>query len=67
MIRELKIFPPLNICQVTGNVFVPKISPELNKVPTNIKTPTTRIQINGKLVKMYLKSRFDNCQVVFKY
>ena len=67
MTNKLKMLPPANICQVTGSVSVPKISPELNKVPTNNKTPTTRIQINGKLLKMYLKSRLDKFHIVFKF
>ena len=35
MATNLKRFPPNSICQVTGNVLVPKISPILNNVTNN--------------------------------
>ena len=66
MTKKLKTPPLPNICQVTGNVSVPKIAPALNRATTIIKSPTIKIQINGMLFKMNLKSMLDSCHIVFK-
>ena len=62
-----KIPPIFNIFQVTGNVGVPKRVP-ISDNPTNINTnPTNTIDTKAQLVTIYLKSIFDNFQVVFKF
>ena len=67
LIEAAKIPPIFNIFQVTGSVGVPKISPISDK-PTIINTkPTNTMEIKAQLLTIYLKSIFDNFQVVFKF